>query len=34
MCSRNTAKMMLEDGEPVDKIMRYTGLTREEIEGI
>jgi len=25
---------MLEDGEPVDKIMRYTGLTREEIEGI
>ena len=27
----NTAKMMLEDGEPIDKIMRYTGLTRELI---
>ncbi len=27
-----TAKMMLEDGEPISKIMRYTGLTEEEIE--
>lgn len=27
-----TAKMMLEDGEPKSKIMRYTGLTEEEIE--
>ena len=26
------AKMMLEDGEPMAKIMRYTGLTDEEIE--
>ena len=26
------AKMMLEDGEPIEKIMRYTGLTEEEIE--
>ena len=30
----NTAKMMLEDGEPIDKIMRYTGLTREQVEGL
>ena len=28
----NTAKMMLADGEPVDKIMRYTGLAREQVE--
>lgn len=27
-----TAKMMLADGEPISKIMRYTGLTEEEIE--
>lgn len=27
-----TAKMMLEDGEPISKIMRYTGLTEEVIE--
>ena len=27
-----TTKMMLEDGEPISKIMRYTGLTEEEIE--
>lgn len=27
-----TAKMMHEDGEPISKIMRYTGLTEEEIE--
>lgn len=27
-----TAKMMLEDGEPISKIMRYTGLAEEEIE--
>ena len=25
------ARMMLSDGEPVEKIMRYTGLTRQEI---
>ena len=27
-----TAKMMLEDGEPISKIMRYTGLTQEQID--
>ena len=30
----DTARMMLEDGEPVSKITRYTGLTKEEIETI
>ena len=25
------ARMMLSDGEPIEKIMRYTGLTRQEI---
>jgi len=28
----DSAKTMLTDGEPVEKIMRYTKLTREEIE--
>jgi len=28
------ATNMLADGEPVDKIVRYTGLTREEVEGL
>jgi hypothetical protein len=28
------AKNMIADGEPIDKILRYTGLTREEIEGL
>ena len=26
------AKEMKADNEPIDKIMRYTGLSREEIE--
>jgi len=26
------AKSMMTDGEPVEKIVRYTGLTREEVE--
>lgn len=25
------ARMMLSDGEPVEKVMNYTGLTRQEI---
>ena len=28
------AREMLLDGEPVEKIMRYTGLTREEVEDL
>ena len=28
------ARSMIADGEPPDKIIRYTGLTREEIEGL
>lgn len=28
----DSAKTMLTDGEPVEKIMRYTKLTREGIE--
>jgi predicted transposase/invertase (TIGR01784 family) len=28
------AKNMIADGEPVEKIMKYTGLPREEIEGL
>ena len=28
----DSAKTMLTNGEPVEKIMRYTKLTREEIE--
>ena len=30
----NLAKTMLSDGEPMEKIMRYTGLAREEIESL
>ena len=30
----DTAKLMLEDGEPIEKIMRYTKLTLEQIEAI
>lgn len=26
------AKSMTDDGEPIEKIMKYTGLTREEVE--
>jgi len=26
------AKLMLIDGEPIEKIMKYTGLSKEEIE--
>ena len=29
-----TAKAMLAFNEPIDKIMMYTGLTKEEIEGL
>lgn len=29
-----TARMMLQDGEPIDKIMRYTGLDREQVESL
>jgi predicted transposase/invertase (TIGR01784 family) len=28
------ARQMKSDGEPLDKIVRYTGLTKEDIEGI
>ena len=28
------ALQMLQDNEPVDKIMRYTGLTKEQIEDL
>ena len=28
------AQNMITDGEPIDKIMRYTGLTREEVEAL
>jgi len=28
------AKKMLTDDEPVDKILRYTGLSRDEVEGL
>ena len=28
------AKIMVEDGETIEKIIRYTGLTHEEIEGV
>jgi hypothetical protein len=28
------AKAMMADREPLDKIARYTGLTREEVEGL
>ena len=30
--AREIAQNMLSDGEPMEKIMRYTGLTREEIK--
>jgi hypothetical protein len=28
------AKSMLRDGEPYEKVIKYTGLTREELEGL
>lgn len=28
------AQAMIADGEPIDKIVRYTGLAREEIEAL
>ena len=28
------ARNMKADGEPIEKIMRYTGLTKEEIENV
>ena len=28
------AKNMIADGEPIEKIMRYTGLIREDVEGL
>lgn len=30
----NLAKLMLAEGEPVDKIIKYTGLTLEQLEQI
>ena len=30
----DTARSMLEDGLPLDKIIRYTGLTDEEIKNL
>ncbi len=32
--SLEIAKNMKENGEPIDKITRYTGLTRKEIEAL
>ena len=31
---KQTAQNMLADGEPIEKIMRYTDLTRKEIESL
>ena len=28
------ARNMIEDGEPIEKIIRYTGLTKESIENL
>ncbi len=28
------AKIMIADGEPIEKTIKYTGLTREEVEGL
>ena len=28
------ARNMVADGEPVEKIIRYTGLTRDELESL
>lgn len=28
------ASVMLEDNEPIERIMRFTGLSREEIEAL
>ena len=28
------AKSMMEDGEPIEKIIKYTGFTREEVENL
>lgn len=30
----NLAKLMLTEGKPVDKIIKYTGLTLEQLEQI
>ena len=29
-----TARLMLQDGESIDKIIRYTGLTKEQVESL
>lgn len=29
-----TARNMIADGEPIEKIVRYTGLTKESIENL
>lgn len=29
-----TARNMIADGEPIEKIIRYTGLTKESIENL
>jgi len=28
------AKSMIDDGEPIEKIIKYTGLSKEEVEGL
>ena len=30
----HTAKLMLDDGEPIEKIMRYTGLSESDIKSL
>ena len=30
----DVAQAMIKDKEPIEKISRYTGLTREEVEGL
>ena len=32
--SFETARLMLQDGESIDKIIRYTGLTKEQVESL
>ena len=32
--SFETAHLMLQDGESIDKIIRYTGLTKEQVESL
>jgi predicted transposase YdaD len=32
MRAENTARIMLENNEPIEKIMKYSGLARKDIE--